>query len=362
MNSKALASQLRIFVASNRRVVITAALVFALFGGWLTYGTYVASGTYTEQQVVSSWESTTDISHGVIVQNPNPVFPEGQYLRNRSLYYTNVSERLLGHFTYGFDATDNGTLSVNVTLYVVHTATSNDGDTTFWRDSRLLATRNQTLESGEQAQVPYTINITEEARRISRIQNSLGAAVGSTQSLLRATVEVSGTVNGKPVETTEQHTLSFHPGEHVFRVDQSGPTTETRTTMQPVQKERSPGGLRRILSPLIVLSSSLVLVGMVWFDRRGHLKTKSQSLVRARFEHEREKYDDWITEGTVPKRVRDVPTVEVNTLEGLVDVAIDTENRVIQDGDTYVVRNGGVLYRYESPTAGQISQAPDDIL
>ena len=53
----------------------------------------------------------------------------------------------------------------------------------------------------------------------------------------------------------------------------------------------------------------------------------------------------------MPSGTGERPAITVETLEGLVDVAIDTNNRVIEhlSGEEYVVFVEDRLYRYEPP-------------
>jgi len=43
--------------------------------------------------------------------------------------------------------------------------------------------------------------------------------------------------------------------------------------------------------------------------------------------------DDWITVARIPEEGRDAAAIEVGTLEGLADIAIDTDRRVLEDPD-----------------------------
>ncbi|MDY6765217.1 MAG: DUF5305 family protein [Halobacteria archaeon] len=60
---------------------------------------------------------------------------------------------------------------------------------------------------------------------------------------------------------------------------------------------------------------------------------------------------DWVSKGRVPSETMNGSSIEVDSLEDLVDVAIDTNNRVIEDTDRnkYVVINDEIVYTYSPP-------------
>jgi hypothetical protein len=62
----------------------------------------------------------------------------------------------------------------------------------------------------------------------------------------------------------------------------------------------------------------------------------------------RDEFDDWITAASPPQEAFEAPRVEVDSLDGLVDLAIDTNRRVIEDADRgeYLVLGDGVIYTY----------------
>lgn len=70
-----------------------------------------------------------------------------------------------------------------------------------------------------------------------------------------------------------------------------------------------------------------------------------------RYETARTEFDDWITAASDGIALDGDRVVTVDSLEGLVDVAIDSDRRVVSDGSQYVVFGDGVSYRYDAPPA-----------
>jgi len=86
----------------------------------------------------------------------------------------------------------------------------------------------------------------------------------------------------------------------------------------------------------------LVVAGIVAVSyRRGFDRQRLEQRV-----HEL-RYSEWISTGSIPDAFTET-TISIDSLEGLVDVAIDTDNRVIHDGDhnVYVVVSGSAVYYY----------------
>ncbi|WP_267164203.1 DUF5305 family protein [Halovenus salina] len=71
-----------------------------------------------------------------------------------------------------------------------------------------------------------------------------------------------------------------------------------------------------------------------------------------RYASRRDEVDEWITTGKTPT-AGDTSEVEVDDIERLVDVAIDTNQRVIEDSrtGTLSVQTPTTIYRYVPPAA-----------
>jgi hypothetical protein len=120
-----------------------------------------------------------------------------------------------------------------------------------------------------------------------------------------------------------------------------------------VPVERSYGPLWRLGGPLAIIGGLGGAAALVLADRRGELEVDEATRDRLATRQARQEYDDWITTAWVPESAIDGPVVEVESLEGLVDVAIDTDERVLEsvDGSVYRVLHDGYVYEYRLPGA-----------
>jgi len=106
----------------------------------------------------------------------------------------------------------------------------------------------------------------------------------------------------------------------------------TRTT-----ESRSPA----LIGGLSVLGT-LALAGAVFVTRRS-----PADIDAARRAVHEQRYAEWISQGSIPMWIGDYH-VALDTLEDVVDVAIDTNERVVHDQqrDLFAVLNDGVIYYY----------------
>lgn len=149
------------------------------------------------------------------------------------------------------------------------------------------------------------------------------------------------------IEST--HGASGHDGQAAtprFGVPVSSAEQTTRT-----QTPVSPGPLRGVGGPLLLVLSLVGLVGLAVGQATVGLTVSETERARLAYRRQREEYDEWITTGTVPSESLADPTVEVDSLEGIVDVAVDIDRRVIDDSDStrLVVLGEEVNYVYTPP-------------
>ena len=101
-------------------------LVTAAVGAGTVYATYVEPGETTEEYVVSTWSETADFSHSATVQRDTSAFREGTELRNRPVYYSQVSPDVNVEYSTGYVASDSGSLDIETTLELLWQNTDAD--------------------------------------------------------------------------------------------------------------------------------------------------------------------------------------------------------------------------------------------
>jgi len=344
----------RILLTDNFELVVLALLVVAGIGAFVTYTTHIEPGTTTEERQVSSWESTGEFFHRATVQNDTEVYAQGTVLHNQSVYFQQLTPELDGVFAYEYTASDGGNLSVetDITLRLRSVQADTEGNgTVYWEtQDRLAADTEAGVGPGERVSVPFRVNVTDAGRRLAAIDEQFGGTPGEKQALLVAEVTVSGTRNGSPVDRTRTYQLPLNSQGSVYRVDDPGAVVASDSRTDQVSVPAEYGPLRLAGGPF------LFLLGLAGLSAVGYYHRNAPPLTEAErtwydYRQTRAEFDEWITTGRVPEELSGRPVVTTASLSGLVDVAIDTGERVIEDEDrsAYFVPGESQWYRYEMP-------------
>lgn len=336
-------------------VVALIAVVVAAVGGYATYTAYAAPGTTTEQRQVSSWSANGTYETTAVVTEPNPLYAEGTELSDRPVYFVAAAPTANVTFRFRYQASDGGrvTVAARQTL-VFRSVGGGSGAVEYWRIEEPLRSENATrVEPGEPVRLSVERNVSQARLRMESVSERLRGTPGTTQLLLVTTVTVRGQINDNDVSRTARYRLPLELSESTYQPgDQSGERLSGSTTRQVV-RQQTYGPLWRVGGPVASALGLAVLAGLVYGRRGGYFAVSDAERDLLDFRSVREEFDEWITTASLPSAVSDRPQVEIPSLEGLVDTAIDADARVFEtpDGDAFYVLDGDVLYVYEPPTA-----------
>lgn len=341
----------RLFLSDYAEYVAVGLVVLALLGGFLAYEPYVDPGTEVEEFEESSWSSTAAYTHEATVIEQTAVFEEGQTLRNQPAYFESISPVLNGTFSYNYQASDSGDLDIDTDLTLVLRSADDEG-IEYWREQEsLTAHSEESVQPGDEITVPFSVNVTEATQRVEFIEGQLGGTPGTTEIIVEARLRLSGERNGQPVDTESTHRITIVPQGNTYSVD--GADSETDSGQQFGQRtvEATYGPLRTAGGPLLLALSVLGIGGIAVGRRKGWFSVSESQREWMAYRSTRSEFDEWITEGRVPSQVADRTAIEVDTLEGLVDVAIDSDRRVISDASrgVCVVVLEDSIYRFSPP-------------
>lgn len=334
--------------------VVAALIVLALVGGWMTYTVHATPNSTTEERPVSSWQTTGWFNHSATVTKNNSVYPVGTTLTNRSIYFTKIAPWFNGTYTFTYDASERGNLNGTVTLqYVLRSVEENQESTTVvWQRTRSLGkTSGDSLQPGETIRVPFSVNMNKTMNRTDMIDKQLENPPGQLEAVIRATVDIQGTVNGQRVDRVAEHTLPVALEQGTYRPAHPGRITDKNEATRTVTVQERYGPLRDGGSAALLIGPLVVLGCLVAARSKGRLGLSSAEQKLLVYEDEREDFDDWISTIQLPDEAFDLPRAESASLGALVDFAIDTDNSVIEDPDdgAYYVVHEGYLYTYQPP-------------
>lgn len=350
-------NRLREFAARRYALVVVVLIALVIASGYLTVATHAAPDTRTEQETVATWTETGEFNHSALVREDAGAFESGTELTNRTTYFTRVSPELDVEYAYSHDA--NGELGVRTELLLQ--IRSSDDEEVYWETTEPLdSASTDSLSADERQTVRATINVSELNQRIETIEEDLGASPGDTEVRIVARSEVQGTAGGESVDRVREDTLVVIPGGDTYRVEvEDG--AEVHETVRTTTRRVEYGPFRSIGAPLLFLGASAALV-TVWWTRRENRLSPIERPEHREYRRQREQFDEWITKAVLPDEFGDRATVDVESLEGLVDVAIDCDRRVIEDARDggYYVTSDGVVYAYHPPARETRSGSSDE--
>ena len=329
-------------------VLLAVLLILAAVGGWWSYQVHATQDIEREEVVVEQWSESTAYEHSAVITNDSLVFEEGQRVRDRPVYYVNLTREL--DVTYAYEHTAE-TGSVNVTTDVRLQYRGVEGDTVLWQYAEPLASGRDTGVTNEANHtVDAGVEIDSVFETIRTIEQQLGAA-GTIEIRIVAASSVNGTLAGQPVSETYESTMPMTVNPQTFRVlemntvDESGQRTET------VERTVDPGTGEAIGSLLLALLGAGGAAGLFVAQRSGYTTVSPDEREILEIHQQEQEFSEWITRGTFPSERDYEATVLVDDLEGLVDVAIDTNKRVIKDEQLGVstVLDGDFAYLYVRP-------------
>lgn len=353
--------RLRAVLARSFAILVAVTLLTAGVGAAVTYDVYgTEPATRLESQTVSSWAAVGSFDHAATVTNGTEAFPEGTVLANRSLYFTRVSPELTGVFEYDYDTTEtppgDATIALSVEYRSVEGATENT--TVYWRVTDSLGDPvRAALNDPDPVAAPFAVNVTAAGERLQQLDAEVGGSPGTLQVAVLAAVEQQTTTGVE--RRTYRLPLSVSGGS--YTVTNAAPAVADGTVTEAVRVTlpRRPAALYG--GPVALVAGLSGLVGLVIARGRGLGSLTDAERARLDTNGERAEFVDWITVGRVPATALDGPIVEVKSLAGLVDLAIDADRRVIEDTDDarFVVCDDTLSYVYRPQAGGDEALASD---
>jgi hypothetical protein len=335
-------------------LVLLVALALTLVGGYVTYDSHVdGAETVVEQQTVGTWTVESEFEHGATVSRDTEVFSAGEELSNRSLYFTTASPELDGTYTISHDNTDGNAAvtSTNLSLVIRAVEERNGNQVVHWQTRDSLDTLDAVeVADGETATTTVSVDIPEILNRTEAIQNDLGAAPGQTEVLLVANTTVESSVNGETFTDTRTDRIEIVPGRSVYRVSTATAGASSYDATEQVTRTIEPTRLELYGGPVLCAIGLLCMAFLGTARWRGWLTVSDRERARNEFERARDDFDEWISTARIPEADDRTP-VPTDSLVDLVDIAIDSDRRVLEDGDQYAVLVDSEIYTYTAPSA-----------
>lgn len=343
--------------------VVLVFVVVALAGGYLTYDGYVTEPeTVVEQRNNGTWTVESGFEHSALVQRETDVFQSGTRLQNRSLYFTTVTPDLDVNYTIANSNTDgrSATGSVDLSL-VIRAAEERDGrEVVYWETREQLETLDAVdIEAGTEESTAVSVDVPEVVNRTQTIQQELGSSPGNIEILIRAETTIEGAVGSETFTDTRTDRLRISPSGSVYRVTPTVEDQQSYPATTQVTRQVEPPALSLYGGPMLLLIGLTGVAALVFADREGKLAITERERERKRYRAARTDFDEWISTVEIPA-AGERTVARAETLPDLVDVAIDSERAVLEDGDRYAVLVDDVMYTYTAPADETVSEEIDD--
>ncbi|PSP15321.1 hypothetical protein BRC62_07725 [Halobacteriales archaeon QH_10_67_13] len=344
--------RIRLFLSDHGLAVLAAFVLLAGAGGWLVYT--AQPGTETETVVTDRWNEQGEFTHGAEITEPNPVFETGTVVE-RDVYFTRLSPVLEGSYRYQHN--DDASRAVAMDLRLVLQSTQDE--TVIWQRTEPLNAADRTVDGGETVTAAWSVNISATEAQIERIEEQLGASIGTPEMSVVAEV-VTTAEDGRATRHTQR--FEIDPSGESFSVSPPEAYRESYETTAERTVETGLSLPRALAGALLVVTGVSGVVGLGIARRRDGIGVSPAEQRRLAHARERTEFDDWITTARVPVTSSDRPVVNVETLEGLVDTAIDTNRRVIEDAATGTlwVWTETTTYRHDPEEAGRAEDTQRD--
>lgn len=300
----------------------------ALAGAWTTYTT-PSTERITEQ--TNEQTITTDMRTSAIVVGNTTLYDQGAVLKDQPVYLRSATPNL----TLTVATTVPADHAVRVSQRLVLDVRAERNGETFWQKRRLLG-RQTTRVSDGQAVMSTTINIAAIENETTEQRSEIGP-VGTfhTDLLLNVSYETNRYTDRLTATAPLQIT------ERAYWIDGSLRAERTHTTTVTRQVTTAP-------APVQYVGLGLLGVGaLVAAAAIGAMRYRGIDITAIDTQLYRSRYDEWISEGEFPTGTNK-RYVRVSSLEDLVDIAIDSNKRVLYDPefDAYAVADSDLVYYF----------------
>lgn len=324
--------QVEHLLARRGAAVAAVLLVVGVLGlaaaGWI----YTHPGTTRVAESSTALDVQAETHTSGLITGDNTVYPAGQRVQDRPVYFrASTSDFRFSAVATPQTAERGGEFTQRI---AIRRTASRDGNV-FYRDTRVLASASARNAS---VQTTASLDIAAIENRTAALEQRIGDAGSVSERLV-----VSLSYQTPRYEGTKNATATIERGETWF--DVATPTLSVTRDVTTTRVHASSPDWRAVAAlggagALCVLVALLV-AGLYWRRYRDAEPEPYREALVALV------YREWISEGTAPSGAAE-RTVHMDSLVDLVDVAIDTDRRVVHDTDagTYYVIDDAATYTY----------------
>ena len=328
--------RLRLLLGTRWRLTVLVLVVVAL-GAFAGAGTtYANQPTEVDVQETHQRDVVTTSTTSAEVVRTDALWPRGTVLVDKPVYLLNATPTMNATATTRISGTNDAriTHAWRLTIRVAR------GEETFYSETATLA---RATHRGTTASTTATLDVPAIRDRVGVVGEKAAAA-----GVVTATLSLQVTYRTDPGESfgyggneTYSAPLALEPGAYAVAGDLGGEANHSRDRRVEVAQPRDWGQVTALALLGVV---ALVLAGGVVVQ-----DPESIDVEAARIDLHRTRYEEWISPGIIPMGISQ-QFIELESIEDVVDVAIDTSERVVYDRrrNLYAVISENVVY-YFSP-------------
>lgn len=340
--------KLRYLLATRSDLLARACLVVMLFGGLGAGFTFANPPTIETPSNTDPQSIAMALHSQATVKQGSSLYPQEETLTDMPVYVRSHTPTVtLSLVTI---PPNEMHMQIDQQLSLVYEARTL-GDEVFWKQRQVLIQTN-TSTTGKKVVSNATVDITAVDQRVAQIESEIGDA---GQIHIYLAVESQYSTPAATGSLTRQGTIRIREDayeiEHVTGNEMVG-TTETAVRVDASRVTRFTLPVVGVFAvphttfvfALLSLGGAIGAGAAVLFADRFDPEEEQVALHKAR-------YAEWISEGTIPANL-EAQTAVMDTLEDLVDVAIDSEKRIIHDPSQgkYAVFDSQIVYLYTERT------------
>jgi len=301
----------------------------ALGGAWFVFSNPPVN--QVSEQINQEQIQTSSETRAVVTGTNQTLYEEGSVLVDKSAYLFKVSPVMTLEITTSVPGGQPVTVQQRLSI----TFTASRDEEVFWTETRLIKHDDTQVQDGDTS-MNVTMNATQMQQLISDRQSAVGG-VGSFSHALNLTIDYdTGQYSGRISDRTA---FTFAEGGYWLSGALSGSASHSETVTR--QETGSPN-----MSQVFILGGLgglFLLLGIalaILYFRTPDIERLETMIARSR-------YDEWISNGEIPTK-SEREYIRIESLEGLVDIAIDQNKRVLYDPnyDAYAVIESNVVYYF----------------
>jgi hypothetical protein len=323
--------RLRWVVAAYGRVLVVALVLvgaLASFGAWSTYAnppTERVTEDADTQQVGASVQTSA------LVTGNTSLYERNSRLVDKPAYFLSATPHLTLTTRSAVPAGQAVETGHRLTLHL----TAARGGQPFWNSTRLLVAANGTTRNGT-----FTSRAILNVSNVSQVVGERRAEIGDVGTL-SVVLRLTATYETDRYEgsLTASAPLALSDGAYWLSGDLGASERRSRTVARQVRRPPDPVAYLGLAAVALLSLLGAAAIGYV----------RAEDLDRREIETElaESRYDEWISGGEFPTNT-EKRYVRISSLEDLVDVAIDSNKRVLHDAeyDAYAVVDSDVVYYF----------------